>query len=115
MQPEGPNTYYYELHYVLNGVKKALAVEKSDMTELHAWLCVLMIIRHGTNGSPTDARKPLSRAIEAALELGIMSVRWNKTVLGVGKRPAIRFSLDADVLTMTTGDISLEKYRNNMP
>lgn len=108
---------FYELHYVLNDVKKALVVEKASMTALHAWLCVLLIIRGDIAGSPTELKKPLCQATKEASELGIINVRWNKTVMAAGKRPEIKFGVDwdMDALTMTVGDISLEKYRNNMP
>jgi hypothetical protein len=115
MQEEDMN--FYELHYVLNGVKKALVVEKVTMTELHAWLCVLLIVRGETAGSPNELKKPLRQAADDASALGIFQVRWNKTVLGSGHRPEIKFSVDwdADALTMSTGNISLDKYRNNLP
>lgn len=117
MPPQEKNLNHYELHYVLNGVKKSLMVEKENMNELHAWLCILIIIREETTGAPTDSRKPLTQVIEVALKLGITQVRWNKRMSGAGNRPEIRFSANPDTgfLTMTTGDISLEKYRNNMP
>lgn len=114
--PDAPGQYY-ELHYVLNGLKKLVTVEKSGMSELHAWLCVLMIVREQTTGRPTNSNKQLPQAIESAFELGITNVRWNRQAQSNSNKPSIKFSIASDgaSLNMTTGGSSLEKYRNNMP
>lgn len=110
-------TTYYELHYVLNGVKKSLLVDIARMSELSAWLCVIMIVRSDTTGSGTDLTKPLIKAIDKANELGVTCVRWNRSPSFDLRTPSIKFTVvETDrMIYMFTGDVEMEKYRNNMP
>jgi hypothetical protein len=110
-------TKYYELHYVFNGIKKHLLVDKANMTELSAWLCVIMIVRNDTTGRGTYIAEHLTQAIEKAQQLGITCVRWNQAPLFDSRTPSIKFTevgLDR-IIYMFTGDAEMEKYRDNMP
>ena len=110
-------TKLYELHYVLKGVKKLVLIEKSNMCELDAWLCVVMIVKADLENSSTNFKKDLSQAVARAFELGIHSVRWNQSTSFSTLRPSIFIYGDrqAEGLFIKTGDIQMDRYRNNMP
>lgn len=84
-------TEFYELHYVLNNSKEVLVVEKANMSELDAWLCMLIFISPKNN--PFDIRtiSDLTDAWIAGAKLGISRVRWNKVGKFDRRRASILF------------------------
>lgn len=84
-------TQFYEIHYVLNNAKEVLIVEKATMSELDAWLCMLIFISPKHN--PFDIRlvSNVADASIAAAEKGMSHVRWNKVGKFDRRRASILF------------------------
>jgi len=88
-------TRFYEVHYVLEGSKKVLLVEKASMSELDSWLCAILYVssKHDGVGAMTD----LDEVRRVAAAKGIAKVRWNRTDKIESNRPTIYFY--GDVMT----------------
>lgn len=80
-------TGFFEVHYLLNGLKKVVVVEKTNMSELDAWLCALMLV-NGRRISGRDKPDTLELVKSAADNKGIGSVRWNKLSHFDRRRPS---------------------------
>ncbi|PVZ19890.1 MULTISPECIES: DUF6555 family protein [unclassified Pseudomonas] len=83
-------TQYFEVHYVLHGVKKVIVVEKTTMSELDAWICAMLFaIGEQPQDLVRDSRVEQVREIASAH--GLQKVRWNR-VQKMGKaRPSLFF------------------------
>lgn len=84
-------TEFYEIHYVLNNSKEVLVVEKANMSEYDAWLCMLIFI--SPKHDPFDIRltSSLADAWIAGASLGLSRVRWNKVSKFDRRRASILF------------------------
>lgn len=66
----------YEIHFVADGFKQAIIVERSGMSDLEAWKAALL--HHGECAGTTFNIRRVLEAIDRANDLGIEKVRWNK-------------------------------------
>ncbi|WP_286917788.1 MULTISPECIES: hypothetical protein [Pseudomonas] len=71
-------TEFYEIHYILNKSKEVLVVEKANMSELDAWLCMLIFLK--PKHSPVELTHiyTVEEAQLSASKQGLSCVRWNK-------------------------------------
>ena len=82
-------TQFYEIHYVFKGAKEVLVVEKANMGELDAWLCMLIFISPKTEPFNIRTVSNVDDARNAGVLIGLSRVRWNK----VGKFDRRRASI----------------------
>lgn len=83
-------TQYFEVHYVLHGVKKVIVVEKTSMSELDAWICAMLFAVGGQHqGMVRESRFECVR--ELALAQGLDKVRWNRIQKMDKTRPSLFF------------------------
>lgn len=84
-------TEFYELHYVINGSKEVLIVEKANMSELDSWLCMLIFMCPKHEPFDIKAVLDLDEARIAASKIGFSCVRWNKVGKFDRRRASILF------------------------
>ncbi|BCX67183.1 MULTISPECIES: hypothetical protein [Pseudomonas] len=66
----------YEIHFVANGFKKVVIVERSNMSDLEAWKAALL--HQGECAGATINIRFIADAMERAADRDIRKVRWNK-------------------------------------
>lgn len=71
-------TTYFELHYVLEGLKQVSIIEKANMSELDAWVCAALIAKAVSLDKQPNQSPDLKLVMAEAEKLGITQVRWNK-------------------------------------
>ena len=69
-------TERYEIHFVANGFKKVMVIERSGMSDIEAWKTALL--HHGECAGATFTIHNIFDVVENALRRGIRNVRWNK-------------------------------------
>lgn len=82
-------TAFYEVHYVLSGLKHVVVVEKANMSELDAWICAILFAggQHIDNTAGKITNLTVARSV--AQLVAITSVRWNKLSSFDRRRPSI--------------------------
>lgn len=103
-------TSFYEIHYLRNSRKEVVVVEKANMTELDAWLSVILIFDSEKLYPSANTLATISTAKAIALSLGLSCVRWNKTSKFDTRLPSIFIygAVDANGLFVKSTDISPE-------
>ena len=91
-------TAFYEVHYLLNGLKKVVAVEKANMSELDAWLCAILHVSDGYLPRSEGLVQDLDAAKAIARAAAITKVRWNKLSNFDRRRPSIFVYGDTEAL-----------------
>lgn len=87
-------TGYFEVHFVLRGMKKVIIVETSTMCEVDSWVCATLYVEGHPDRFVPEAK--LRDAMARAAAHGITNVRWNKVQKMDRDRPCLVFSPTLD-------------------